>query len=572
VLRGQSPADVEGTLTHGGLTRRYLLHVPPAPTAQPGPLVVVLHGGGASDDLVGRIRELTRLDGRADAAGGVVVYPEAVDHYWNDGRGLAQYRSQAEHVDDVGFITALVDHVARERNIDSRRVYVTGASNGAMMALRLACERPERFAAVAVVAGNLPTALACRPAARIPAMLVNGTDDPAMPWSGGEVRFGRQRLGSVLSAEATASVWATANGCGRVPVLSPLPDRAPRDGTRVVRADFPDCRDGADVVLYRVEGGGHTWPGGPQQTTQRIVGRTSRDIDATDLIWAFFGSQTRTSPSGPGGPDAPRPFGGVERIEIRGYNGNAMEPAISKDGRTLVFNDFNPPQADKNLFWARRVDDRTFQFMGALADVNSPEVDISPSLDAQGVLYYTSLRQYPRVPATLYRGSLAAGRVTNAETLPGPLYRGEPMWASLDPDVTPDGRMLVYVHGRFGGGAGPREMDIRAATWRDGLFVPEPETLLASINTAQHLEYAPAISADGLELFFTRGIRTAEGQVTAVHIYRAARRGVHEPFGEPAVVGAITGFVEGPSLSADGRTLYFHRKDGDRFVICRASR
>ncbi len=252
------------------------------------PLVVVLHGGGVLGDPVPVIRRATRFDAKADREGAIVLYPEAVEQHWNDGRGLSRYRSQRDNIDDVGFISALIDRVAAALPVDRRRVYLTGASNGAMMAYRLACERPSRFAAVAAVIGNLPASLSCAPDTPVPMLIMNGTADPLMPWAGGDVHFGRQRLGRVRSAEETVARWVAIDGCRGVPSVEPLPDRAPRDGTRVVRTDYGRCAHGSEVVFYRVEGGGHTWPGGPQETGRLIVGRTSRDIDATDAIWNFF--------------------------------------------------------------------------------------------------------------------------------------------------------------------------------------------------------------------------------------------------------------------------------------------
>lgn len=278
-------------LVHNGLERRFHLHLP-ARASTPAPLVVVLHGGGRSADPVSQIRRATRFDEKAAEEGFAVVYPEALEGNWNDGRGVARYRSHADDVDDVGFIGAVVDRAASLVRIDRTRVYVAGASNGGMMAYRLACEDAARYAAVAGVIANLPSKLSCRPSRPVPVVMINGTDDPLMPWAGGYVRFGPQRLGQVMSGEASAGVFATASGCDPTASLERLPDRAPNDGTRVVRRSFRQCR--ADVVLYQVEGGGHTWPGRGAQTAGRaIVGRTSRDIDATDEIWAFFARQAR---------------------------------------------------------------------------------------------------------------------------------------------------------------------------------------------------------------------------------------------------------------------------------------
>ena len=288
---GGAPVDRVETLVHKGLQRRFHLHVPAAARG-PMPLVVVLHGGGGSADPVAQIKRASRFDDKADAEGFAVLYPQALEGNWNDGRGLSRYRSQAQNIDDVGFIAAAIDRAAGLASIDRDRVYATGASNGGMMTYRLACEDAARYAAAAAVIANLPVKLPCRPARGIPVAIINGTEDPLMPWAGGSVRFGRQQMGDVISAEATAARFASINGCAPTPVAQPMPDRAPRDGTRAVRLSFARCA--AEVVLYRIDGGGHTWPGPGRQTAiSGIVGRTSRDIDATAEIWEFFARAAR---------------------------------------------------------------------------------------------------------------------------------------------------------------------------------------------------------------------------------------------------------------------------------------
>lgn len=281
--------DVSASFFVDRVERGYELHVPAQIPPGGLPLVVVLHGGG-DDDPVRLIKQATRFDAKADTEGFAVVYPEAIDGHWNDGR-LRRDRSHAEDVDDIAFVHAVVERVASTTAIDLRRVYLVGASNGGMMAYRIACERPQFFAAVAAVVANLPVGLSCGPSRPVPMLVINGTDDPLMPWEGGKVRFGTQHLGAVLSAEATMQTWAHWNRCSGATETRTLPDQAPADRTRVTRITYSDCQ--ADVALFRVEGGGHTWPGAGQQTVRRSAfGRTSRDIDATDEIWSFF-SHTR---------------------------------------------------------------------------------------------------------------------------------------------------------------------------------------------------------------------------------------------------------------------------------------
>ena len=230
------PGDVATTMSFGGLERRYELHVPPSYTGTPVPLVVVLHGGGPSQEDVKIMKEVTGFDAKADAAGFLVVYPVAIEDAWNDGRGVTKYRSHRESIDDVGFITALVDRIASMTPIDRARVYVTGASNGGMMSYRLACDRPDRFAAVAAVIANVPTRLVCAPGHTVPVLVMNGTDDPMMPYEGGHVHFGSEQLGEVLSTDQTVAKWVQMNGCSSTPSTESLPNRAPLDGTRLIGA------------------------------------------------------------------------------------------------------------------------------------------------------------------------------------------------------------------------------------------------------------------------------------------------------------------------------------------------
>jgi hypothetical protein len=141
----------------------------------------------------------------------------------------------------------------------------------------------------------------------------------------------------------------------------------------------------------------------------------------------------------------------------------------------------------------------------------------------------------------------------------------------FDAEISPGGEVLFVVDGEFTGGPNPKSADI-AVVVRDGNGFrrhPASAQFMRNVNTAA-LEYAPAISADLLELFFTRA--GSLGGSAAPAIYRAARASRDEPFGVPERVAAAGGFVEGPSLSGDGRSLYYHRLEDNRFVIYRVAR
>ncbi|MGH7752870.1 MAG: alpha/beta hydrolase family esterase, partial [Gemmatimonadales bacterium] len=206
-----------------------------------------------------------------------------------------EYRAHRENIDDVGYIAALIDHLAQTRGIDRSRVHAVGISNGGLFSQRLARELAPRIAAIGVVAIAMtdkiarPEGTRRAPARPVSVLLMPGTEDPLVPWTGGDLGFSRGRkVGRVLSTSETVAAWAALNRCTSPPAVAMEPDRDPQDGTRVRREAYGPCGGGSEVVLYAVEGGGHTWPGGQQYLPARVIGRTSRDLDANEVLWAFF--------------------------------------------------------------------------------------------------------------------------------------------------------------------------------------------------------------------------------------------------------------------------------------------
>jgi polyhydroxybutyrate depolymerase len=281
-LKAQS-SETRETLVAGGVARSYLLFVPSGyAVGRPLPLVLVFHGGGSRARAMTMHTQFTRVAERERFA---VVYPEGLDGRWNDGRGYGDSH------DDVAFVRALLDTLGRRVTLDSTRVYATGISNGAMFAIRLACDLPGVFAAIAPVAGAVPAALAERCAASAPVAVAafQGTADPLLPYAGGG--RGASGRGEVLSAQRSAELWARVDGCDPSSELE-APRDSVRDGTRVRGRRWTRCRDGRAVVLYTIEGGGHTWPGGPPVGAR--VGRVTRELDATAAIWDFFAAHPRS--------------------------------------------------------------------------------------------------------------------------------------------------------------------------------------------------------------------------------------------------------------------------------------
>jgi polyhydroxybutyrate depolymerase len=289
--QSRGPVSRPGSIHHGGIERTYRIHLPSsAGKSGPMPLVLALHGGGGTGLNMEQLT-LGGLNRLSETHGFAVVYPDGVDRHWNDGRGVADYRAHRENVDDVGFISALIEHLAQTQGVDRNRVYSAGISNGGLLSMRLAHELSHKIAAIAPVAISITDKIAAMraPARPIPVVLIPGTHDPLVPWDGGNLGFqGGLAVGRVLSVAETVRYWVNHNRCAPEPTVTREPDRDPNDGTRVRRETYGGCSEGAEVVVYVVEGGGHTWPAGLQYLPERVIGRTSRDIYANEVIWDFF--------------------------------------------------------------------------------------------------------------------------------------------------------------------------------------------------------------------------------------------------------------------------------------------
>jgi len=283
------------SFTHDGLARTYVLYPPDARAGdEPRPLLIALHGGRANGR---QMAVLTRrgFNKLADRDGFLVAYPDGHTMHWSDGSEPQDRLEGDEDADDVGFLAALTDELVGESEVDPKRVYVAGISNGALMAIRFAMERAEKVAAIASVAGAVPRALAGGPGPSmpVPALFIHGTDDKSVAWDGGTVRFMGRRFGSIISVPDSVRYWVDHNGCSKEPETSVLPAPDPDDGTRVRREVYLGGRECSAVELWRIEGGGHTWPGGRQYFGEDVVGRTSRAVDACEVIWEFFKGHAR---------------------------------------------------------------------------------------------------------------------------------------------------------------------------------------------------------------------------------------------------------------------------------------
>jgi polyhydroxybutyrate depolymerase len=233
----------------------------------------------------------TAMNEKADREGFIAVYPDGTGAgtflTWNAGGRGKRYD---ERVNDVRFISAIIDDLGACASIDSKRVYATGISNGGMMCYRLAAELSDRIAAIAPVAGTL-TLRELNPARRVPIMHFHGTQDTFVPWGGPANQT--PSFITFRSVEDTMKVWAGLNNCESPPVIENLPDTSD-DGMTVRKWDYPTRPDGASVVLYEIIGGGHTWPG--IESPVGFIGNSTKDISANDLMWEFFRGATLPTP------------------------------------------------------------------------------------------------------------------------------------------------------------------------------------------------------------------------------------------------------------------------------------
>lgn len=278
-----SAAHALGSGTHfrsievDGITRSYVLHLPASLRATTLPLVIVLHGAGGSAT---QIEAATGMTEKAQREGFAVAYPNGVSPFsnllrtWN--AGACCMPAAGMGVDDVGFLRGMLNEIKTLAPIDKQRVFVTGFSNGAMMAYRLACEMADQLSAIAPVAGTLEAA--CKPSAPVSVMAVHGMADGRVPFHGGDPAEGHMPgMQSTISVPESLEFWARHNGCEHIPL------RVERDA--VVREMYHGCNS-ASVSLIALKNGRHAWPGGRKILPWEV--EPSSEISATDAIWDFF--------------------------------------------------------------------------------------------------------------------------------------------------------------------------------------------------------------------------------------------------------------------------------------------
>jgi polyhydroxybutyrate depolymerase len=274
------------SLMQGGRKRIYKLYIPSSYSQSTKiPVVIFLHGGGGSTEAA----ELNGMNEKSDKFGFILLAPGGTGTSqdklltWNSGKwegGDCCGYAYKNNIDDVGFISQLIDDVKKKVNIDEKRIYATGISNGALMSYRLACELSDRIAAVAAVASPAVPG-ACQPKRPISVIQINGAADPLVPINGGN--GGSSALGTTFIAQSAKDMvawWVKNNKCQNNPAISY------KKGSAVCQSYAGGIAD-AEVEFCRVEDMGHVWPSGNQYLPSNMVGAVSQDI-SFDQIWEFF--------------------------------------------------------------------------------------------------------------------------------------------------------------------------------------------------------------------------------------------------------------------------------------------
>lgn len=273
----RSQTTIMDTFMFDGLQRDYLLYIPQVYNGSVAvPLVLNLHGRGSN---AGEQNLYGNFHPQADADNFLIVIPNSTiiggTKLWNSSiipTGTAGY------VDDVSYLSALIDTMIARYNIDTSQIFSTGMSNGGFMSYTLACELGNRIKKIASVTGSMTSSLysSCSPNGNIPVLQIHGTTDPVVPYNGGS---GMQAIEDVVD------FWVSNNNCNTTPNSYNLPDINTNDNSTAIRYTYSYATDSNNVVFYKILDGGHTWP---DAIIDLPSGNTNRDFNASQVIWNFF--------------------------------------------------------------------------------------------------------------------------------------------------------------------------------------------------------------------------------------------------------------------------------------------
>ena len=286
--------NIADSLEHQNLQRQYIVHLPPGyNNNNPTPAVIVLHGG--SGNFL-NVQGFTQMNFVSNQNEFLAIYPQGQGiappgYSWADGRNTS---ADQAGIDDVGFMSKLIDTLYNDYNIDTNQVYICGFSNGGFMTQRLACETPELFAAVGGLGCSMDTNLiqTCNPNQAVPMAYFSGTADPEVPYNGGAMR--NPAVTPIVAVDTAVQFWVNNNNCQTAEPLVNIPDRVPEDNSTVELYKYTDCNCAANFYFYKIINGGHTWPGVPIPQLPQL-GNTNEDIHASYLLWDFFSQFTLCS-------------------------------------------------------------------------------------------------------------------------------------------------------------------------------------------------------------------------------------------------------------------------------------
>lgn len=260
---------ISGTIVHDNITRNYRLRLPANHTSTESlPLVINFHGytSNAFEQEI-----YSNMNSLGDVERFAICYPNGIQNAWNVGWNFGSM------ADDIGFVSALIDDLIDKYNFDKNRIYACGMSNGGFLSYYLACRLSHKIAAIASVTGSMiPSVIqSCNPQRSMPVMEIHGTADNVVPFDGAQ--------GLAAPVDSVITFWTNNNKCMTGPSLIQMPNTNINDGSTVEKYIYSDCQENMEVVLYKIIGGGHTWPG-----ANLIIGATNQDINANVEIWNFF--------------------------------------------------------------------------------------------------------------------------------------------------------------------------------------------------------------------------------------------------------------------------------------------
>ncbi|MEK7723258.1 MAG: hypothetical protein AAB336_02830 [Acidobacteriota bacterium] len=255
-----------------------------------------------------------------------------------------------------------------------------------------------------------------------------------------------------------------------------------------------------------------------------------------------------------------------QEVKVKGYQGILMEPFLSRNGKILLFNNSNNPADNTNIHWATKIDDLTFQYQGEVDGINTQHLEGVPTLDKNNQLFFVSNRNYGETLSTIFQGNFNAGKVENISLVKG-VSKEKLLWINFDVEVSEDGETLYLVDSQFSPQIVPQIGDIFIAKRAGEKFerVKNSGEIFKNINT-KAIEYAVAISADELEIYFTRLIPPIT-PTSIPEIFYATRNDKESSFDIPRKVPNINGFVEAATISADNKLIYFHKKSGEKISL-----